>query len=282
MASSSDPNRTSSKRSRCCPFISPFSNSSPKSIPLQQVYTVGESNAVRSRGIDPTQSENSPKDLDGSGGHDQSSSLPRSSTEEAPNMALDKTIKKDDPAPDHASSSPIHPQISENKPQFQLVITRHKISSKSDHAHSQVHPISSSVDASNNNAEPPKIPGQSTSTSQVDQSKLNNPQITEDMRIQDTQSGEGRRPDAPIPDSLPDEEPYSSYLNEEDYGREEDYDSEQDYDSKQDYDQEQDHGKEQNHSQDSTSSDPLTSDPTGTILQSGRLVAIDFTVYRTE
>ncbi|KAF5985274.1 hypothetical protein FBULB1_2987 [Fusarium bulbicola] len=193
-------------------------------------------------------------------------------------MALDKTIKKDDPAPDHASSSSIHPQISEIIPQFQLVITSHKVSPKSDHAQSQVHPISS-VDASNSNAEQPKIPGQSTSTSQVDQSKVNNPQITEDMRIQDTQSGEGRRPDAPIPESLPDEEPYSSYVNEEDYGREEDYDSEQNYDSKEDYDQEQDHGKEQNHSQDSTSSDPLSS---GTILQSGRLVAIDFTVYRTE
>ncbi|KAF5546310.1 copii coat assembly sec16 [Fusarium mexicanum] len=237
---------------------------------------------VRSRGIDPTQSENSPKVLDGSGGHDQSSPLARSSTEEAPNMALDKAIKKDDPAPDHASSSPIHPQISESIPQLQLVITRHKVSSKSDRAQSQVHSISSSADASNSNAEPPKVPEQSTSTSQVDQSKSNDPQITEDMRIQDTQSGEGRRPDAPMPESLPDEEPYSSYVNEEDYGREEDYDSEQNYDSRQDYDQEQDHGKEQNHSQDSTSSDPLSSDPTGSILQSGRLVAIDFTVYRTE
>ncbi|KAF5255257.1 hypothetical protein FANTH_105 [Fusarium anthophilum] len=195
-------------------------------------------------------------------------------------MALDKTIKKDDPAPDHSSSSPIHPQISESIPQFQLVITSHKVFPKSDHAQSQVHPISS-VDASNSNAEPPKIPGQSTSTSQVDQSKSNDPQITEDMRIQDTQSGVGRRPDAPIPEPLPDEEPYS-YVNEEDHGREEDYDSEQNYDSKEDYDQEQDYGKEQNHSQDSTSSDPLSSDPTGTILQSGRLVAIDYTVYRTE
>ncbi|KAF4438364.1 hypothetical protein FACUT_4975 [Fusarium acutatum] len=293
MASSSDPNRTSSKRSRFCPCLSPFSNSSPKSIPLQPADIVGDSNIVRSRGIDPT-SENSLKDLNVSGSHDKSSSLPRDSTEEAPNMALDKTINKGDPAPHHASSSPINSQSSESKPSFKLVVTSHNVSSTSDHAQSQDHPISSSVEASNSNAEPPKISGQPISTSQVGQSKSNNPPITEDMGIQDSQSGVGRRPDTPIPESLRDEEPHSSYLNEEDYGKEEDYDKEQGYDSEQDHAKEQKPGKEQKHakaqkhakeqkpSYDPTASDHSSPDSTVTVLATDRLVAIDFTVYRTE
>ncbi|KAF5721092.1 hypothetical protein FMUND_3840 [Fusarium mundagurra] len=197
-------------------------------------------------------------------------------------MTLDKTINKSDPAPDH------------------------DVSSTSDRAQRQDHPISSSAEASNSNAEPPKIPGQSISTSQAVQSKSNNPPITGDMGIQDSQSGVGRRPDRPIPESLRNEEPHSSYVNEEDYGKEEDYDQEQDYDSEQDYDQEQDHGKEQKPgkekkhakaqkngkgqkhgkkqkpSHDSTASDHSSADSTGTDLATDRLVAIDFTVYRTE
>ncbi|CVK83049.1 uncharacterized protein FPRN_01394 [Fusarium proliferatum] len=234
------------------------------------------SNIVRSRHIDPTQSENSPKNLNGSGSHDQSSSLPRGSTEEAPNMALDKTINKGDPAPDD------------------------DVSAKSGHAQSQDNPISSSVEAWNSNAEPPKFSVQSISTSPVDQSKSKNPPITEDMGIQDSQSGVGRRPDTPIPEDLQQEEPFSYYLNEEDYGREEDYDQEQYYDQEQDHDQQQDHGKEQKHgkaqrngkaqthakkqkpSHDPTASDHSSPDSTATVLATDRLVAIDFTVYHTE
>ncbi|KAF5587584.1 copii coat assembly sec16 [Fusarium pseudocircinatum] len=300
MASSSDPNRTSSKRSRFCPCIFPFSDSSPKSIPLQPADIVGESNIVRSRGIDPTQSENSLKDIKGSGSHDKSSSLPRDSTEEAPNMALDKTINKGDPAPDNANSSPINSQTSESKPSFKLVVTSHNVSSTSHHAQSQDHPISSPAEASNSNAKLSKLPEQSISASQVGQSQSNNPPITEDLGIQDSQSDMGRGPDTPIPESFRDEEPHSSYLNEEDYGREEDYDQEQDYDSEQDYgseqgyhseqdyDQEQKNGKEQKHgkkqkpSNDSTASGHSYPDSTATVLVTDRLVAIDFTVYRTE
>ncbi|KAF5652999.1 hypothetical protein F25303_2773 [Fusarium sp. NRRL 25303] len=179
-------------------------------------------------------------------------------------MALDETINKGDPAPDD------------------------DVSAKSGHAQSQDNPISSSVEAWNSNAEPPKFSVQSISTSPVDQSKSNNPPITEDIGIQDSQSGIGRRPDTPIPEHLQHEEPFSTYLNEDDYGREEDYDQEQDYDHEQDYDQQQDHGKEQKHakkqkpSHDPTASDHSSPDSIGTVLATDRLVAIDFTVYHTE
>ncbi|CVK84313.1 uncharacterized protein FMAN_01398 [Fusarium mangiferae] len=250
MASSSDSNRTSTKRSKFCPCPSPFSKRSPKSSPLQPEDILRMSNIVRS--IDPTQPENSPKNPNGSGSRDQSSSLPRSSMVEAPSMALDKTINKGDPAPDD------------------------DVSAKSGHAQSQDNPISSSVEAWNSNAEPPKFSVQSIPTSPVDQSKSNNPPITEDMGIQDSQSGVGRRPDTPIPEHLQHEEPFSTYLNEEDYGREEDYDQEQDYDQQQDHGKEQKHGKAQRNgkaqkhakkqkpSHDPTASDHSSPDSIGT------------------
>ncbi|EWG36740.1 hypothetical protein FVEG_00635 [Fusarium verticillioides 7600] len=299
MASSSDPSRTSPKRSRFCPCLPPFSKSSPKNIPPQTADIVGEPNLARSQGIDPT-SENSLKDIRGPGSHDKSSSLPRDNTEEAPNMALEKTINKGDPAPDNANSSPINPQTSESKPSFKLVVTGYNVSSTSDHAQSQDHPISSPAEASNSNAKPPKIPGQSISASQVGQPQSNNPPITEDLGIQDSQPDVGGGPDIPIPESFRDEEPYSSCLNEEDYGREEDYDQEQDYGSEQDYHSEQDydhdqkngkekkpgkeqkHGKKQKPSNDPTASGRSSPDSTASDLVSDRLVAIDFTVYRTE
>ncbi|KAF5547198.1 hypothetical protein FNAPI_8623 [Fusarium napiforme] len=288
MASSSDPNRTSSKRSRFCPCLPSFSKSSPKNIPLQTADIVGESNLARSRGIDPTQSENSLKDIKGSGRHDKSSSLPRDNTEEAPNMVLDKTINKGNPASDNANFSPINSQTSESKSSFKLVVTGHNVSSTSGHAQSQDHPISSPAEASNSNAKLPKIPGQSISASQVGQSQSKNPPITGDLGIQDSQPDVGRGPDTSIPESFRDEEPYSSYLNEEDYGREEEYDleqdygSEQDFRSEQDYDQEQKHGKKQKPSNDPTASGRSSPDSTATVLVFDRLVAIDFTVYRTE
>jgi hypothetical protein len=203
-------------------------------------------------------------------------------------MALDKTINKGDPAPDNANSSPINPQTSERKPSIKLVVTGHNVYSTSDYAQSQDHPISCPAEASDSNAKPPKIPGQSISVSQVGQPQSNNPPITEDLGIQDSQSDVGKGPDTPIPESFRDEEPYSSYLNEENYGREEDYDqeqdygSEQDYHSEQDYDQEQKNGKEQKPINDPTASGRSSPDSTATVLVFDRLVAIDFTVYRTE
>ncbi|KAL5618477.1 hypothetical protein FOVSG1_000699 [Fusarium oxysporum f. sp. vasinfectum] len=278
MVSSSDPNQTFIKRSKSYACLDPILNGPSKSTPLQEADAVGESDIDSSCGIDPT-SENSPKDRNGSGSHDQSSSLSRGSTEEVPDMVLDKTINKDDPAADHTSSSSRSSETSESKPSFTVVATSHKVTSKSDYAQGQDHPISSSVEASNSNAEPPKIPGQSISTSQVDQSKSNNSLITEDLGIQDRQSGLGRRPDTPIPESLRDEgypsaqdegeepvdeEPYSSYVHEENYGKEEDYD------------QEQDHGH------DPTASAHSSPDSIVTMIANDRLFAIDFTVYHTD
>ncbi|ENH61330.1 hypothetical protein FOC1_g10016144 [Fusarium oxysporum f. sp. cubense race 1] len=138
-------------------------------------------------------SENIPKDRNGSGSHDQSSSLSRGSMEEVPDMALDKTINKDDPAADHTSSSSRSSETSEKS-------------------------------------------------------------------LRD----EGY-PSAQDEDEEPvDEEPYSSYVHEENYGKEEDYE------------QEQDHGH------DPTASAHSSPDSIVTMIANDHLFAIDFTVYHTD
>jgi hypothetical protein len=184
-------------------------------------------------------------------------------------MALDNTINKDDPAAPHPSSSS---NSTESKTPFTVGAVSHKVTSESDHAQGQDHPISSPIEALDSKAEPPKITGQSISNSQVDQLKSNNALITENIGSQDGQSDLGDSPDSPIPEPIDDEVCRSV----EDKGSPFEYQEPAIEDAFAFYVHEDYYG------QYPTASARTSPNSIITACAADRLFAIDYTVYRTD